>query len=120
MPSHRDVQDDAVIFGLDPTGTILFLIHKGGRSTWLKLPGREWIADMETWPPALAPGGSRWFSFGADRATQKSEWHYFPDGEKGPEIAFAEQGDVPGFFTLGPTAATPPGAILIMLWSSAT
>src|SRR5205823_5163345 len=98
----RDPQYDGVIFGLDSTGTILFLIHKGGRTTWLKLPGREWITDMEVWPPALAPGGNRWFAYVGHHATRTSELHYFPDGQKGPEIAFAEQGDVPGFLTFGP------------------
>jgi hypothetical protein len=103
MPSHRDPRDVNAIFDLDPTGTILVLFHPGAASsTLLKLPGREWIADQERTASVLAPGGTRWFSLGTDRATQNSEWHYFPYGAKGTEIAMAEQEFVPGRVVFAP------------------
>jgi hypothetical protein len=83
---------------LNPTGTILVLkrpLAEGRGSIWLKLPGRGWIADMDEWAFPLIADGNRWFAQKADRATQKDEWHYHPDGPKGPDIAFAESGGVP-------------------------
>ena len=102
MPSHLRPQGPHASFTIDPTGTLLVLSYpEESRSTWLKLPGREWIADRGLWPSVLAPGGNRWFSLGTDRATQHHEWHYFPDGQKGPEIALAEQEHVVGRLTFG-------------------
>jgi WD40 repeat protein len=94
---------DTRLITLDPTGAILVLDHREkSTSTWLKLPRREWMGDLPIRPPCLAPGGNRWFALGGDRATGKSEWHYHPDGHNGPEIAFAEQGDVGSGFAFGP------------------
>jgi serine/threonine protein kinase/WD40 repeat protein len=104
MPSHVEPQYDGGMFELNPTGTILVLMRplaEGRGSIWLKLPGREWIADMDEWAFPLSADGNRWFAQKADRATQKDEWHYHPDGPKGPEIAFAESGGVPGL-SFGP------------------
>jgi WD40 repeat protein len=102
MPSHVEPQYDGGMFELNPTGTILVLMRpKVAGSIWLKLPGREWIADMDGWAFPLSPDGRRWFAQKADRASQKDEWHYHPDGSEGPEIAFAESGGAPGL-SFGP------------------
>jgi WD40 repeat protein len=95
MPSPRAFGDDAPAVSLDPSGSILLLGHPGGnRSTWLKLPGREFITEMERWPPLLSPDGKRWFSPEANTtATTRLEWYYYPDGGRGRRIGFAERGD---------------------------
>jgi serine/threonine protein kinase/WD40 repeat protein len=103
MPSHQRPQDDAVIFDIDPAGTVLVLIHAmGHRSTWLRLPGREWIADRDIQVPILSPDGKRWFFVESDPATQKNEFHYRPDGQDGPDVPFVDRGDVGGSFVFGP------------------
>jgi serine/threonine protein kinase/WD40 repeat protein len=106
MPSHRDPDDPVPSFALETTGTILVLT-KGATSTktstWLKLPGREWIADMDGWAYPLSPDGNRWFTEVGDRATERVEWHYHPDGRGGPEIAFAENGGGP-VLSFGPNS----------------
>src|SRR5262249_55312139 len=103
MPSHRDPRDVNAIFDLDPTGTIFVLFHPGAAScTWLRLPGREWIGNQARAASVLAPGGNRWFSLRTDPATQNGEWHYFPYGATGTEIAIAEQESVPGRLVFGP------------------
>src|SRR5262249_18327058 len=76
-------------------------IPKQASSTWLRLPGREWIADMDGWALPIGPDGNRWLTQRADSATQRVEWHYHPDGPKGPEIAFVESGGAPGL-SFGP------------------
>jgi WD40 repeat protein len=102
MPSHVEPQYDGGMFELDATGTILVLTRpQVAGSIWLKLPGREWIADMDGWAFPLSPDGNRWWTEKDDRATQAIQWVYHPDGPKGPEIAFAESGGVPGL-SFGP------------------
>jgi serine/threonine protein kinase/WD40 repeat protein len=102
MPFHAEPQIDSGSFELNPAGTILVLLRPaGGGSTWLKLPGREWIANMDGWAFPLTPDGNRWSSQGGDSATQRDGWHYHPDGPEGPDIAFADSGGVPGL-SFGP------------------
>jgi hypothetical protein len=103
MPSQRQPEEGGPSPALDPTGTVLILHYwEPLRSTWLKLPGREWIADRTASPSVVAPGGNRWFSLGKDRATQHDEWHYFPDGQQGPDIAFADLEQFSGVLVFGP------------------
>jgi serine/threonine protein kinase/WD40 repeat protein len=103
LPPDPDPRGHEHLFAIDPTGAILVILHaEADSSTWLKLPSREWIADTTAYPSVLAPGGNRWFSLGSDRATQKHEWHYFPEGQKGTEIALTEKEYVHGTLTFGP------------------
>jgi WD40 repeat protein len=103
LPPDPDPRGHEFLFTIDPTGTFLVLLHaESNSSTWLKLPEREWIADRKAYPNVLAPGGNRWFAFGKDRATEKGEWHYFPDGQNGPEIALTEQERSSSRLTFGP------------------
>jgi WD40 repeat protein len=103
MPSHRAPQDNGGGFRLSPSGTILLLLSPNGtRTTWLKLPSREWIAETETTAPLLSPDGKRWFSLEATRVTGRYEFHYYPDGDGGPKIAFAELGETASNLVFGP------------------
>jgi serine/threonine protein kinase/WD40 repeat protein len=96
MPSHVEPKHDSGSFELNPAGTILVLVRPAGAgSTWLKLPGREWIAEFDTWAFPLSPDGDRWFTQTGDSATKREGWYYHPDGPKGPEIAFVDSGGVP-------------------------
>jgi WD40 repeat protein len=103
MRSHRDIVDLGGGFDIDPSGTTLFLYNpRGQRTTWLKLPGREFIAETESTAPVLSPDGKRWFSNAPNRVTRRNEWQYYPDGARGPAIAIAEQVDTSGFPVFGP------------------
>jgi hypothetical protein len=102
MPSHVEPGYDGGMFELNPTGTILVLVRpRGVGSTWLKLPGREWIADKARWAFPLNPEGNRWFDQKDDPAAQTIQWRYHPDGPSGPEIGFADSGGLPGL-SFGP------------------
>jgi hypothetical protein len=92
MPAHQTAGDNFLVW-LDPTGTVLLLSNgKEGRLTGLRLPGREWIADlrMDGISPHLAPGGRRWFAPQTDRAGASSlgTYNYYPEGNDGPVIPF--------------------------------
>jgi WD40 repeat protein len=103
MPSHHPSSDRSDLFDIDPTGDLLLLYYPlQRRSTWLKLPGREWMADRDVPASVLGPGAARWFSLVEDRATQKGEWHYFPYGQEGPDISMVEQDEVGSRLTFGP------------------
>jgi WD40 repeat protein len=103
MPSNRDTVDIGGGLYVDPSGTMLLLYNpRGQRSTWLKLPGRECIAETEFLPPVLSPDGKRSFSTEQNRATRQMEWQYHPDGRQGPRIAIAGQVEVAGRLVFGP------------------
>jgi serine/threonine protein kinase/WD40 repeat protein len=103
MPSQRGFGDDGDTFKLSPSGKILFLYHRNqSRTTWLKLPGREWMAETETRIPLLSPDDRRWFAMVSNHVTGRLEWHYYPDGGTGPEIAFAELGDTASGLVFAP------------------
>jgi serine/threonine protein kinase/WD40 repeat protein len=103
MPSQRGFGDDGQSFRLSPSGKILLLGHaRRSRTTWLRLPGREWMAETEHRSPLLSPDDKRWFAMVENRVSERLEWHYFPDGDTGPEIAFAELGDTASGLVFGP------------------
>jgi serine/threonine protein kinase/WD40 repeat protein len=95
MPSPRpDV--DGCHMRIDPKGAVLVLENeKGAQLTLLRLPGREWMFDLDVHNiAALAPGGSRWFSAYPEPADANFVLRYFPEGRQSPAIPFLLDKDV--------------------------
>jgi serine/threonine protein kinase/WD40 repeat protein len=95
-PPRPDV--DGCHLKIDPRGTVLVLENeKGAQLTLLRLPGREWMFDLDVNKIlALAPGGSRWFSAYNEPADASFVLRYHPEGRHGPAIPFLLDKDVFG------------------------
>jgi WD40 repeat protein len=103
MPASQTNTGNFLVW-LDPTGTLLLLSNgKEGRLTGLRLPGREWIADlhMDGIIPHLAPGGRRWFAGYGDRASATYRWNYYPEGSDGPIVPFLGVNESAGTVVFG-------------------
>jgi hypothetical protein len=96
MPAHLKWNAcDGPLVHLNPTGSILQLSNLDQPSTWLKLPGREWIGQFPL-NVELAPGGSRWMEYHSNPYDAIFEWRYHPNGRDGPVVPFLQDGHMEG------------------------
>jgi serine/threonine protein kinase/WD40 repeat protein len=102
MPAPRSSEVECSVL-VDPTGSMMALnFYRDHRGTWLSLPDRKWIADVDATALLLGPNGDRYFSVHQDRRIAQNEFHYHPQGRAGPEIPFLQDRETDGAFLFAP------------------
>jgi hypothetical protein len=92
---------DGPLFDLDPSGTILILNNLENPTTWLSLPGREWIGEFPR-SLHLSSGGTRWMEHYSNPKDAIFEWRYHPQGREGPAVPFIQDGYMEGSLVFTP------------------